>query len=344
MKKENILRKFMEEKFKSFIRKTNKYTIDDALEILENDYYEDIDLFIWIETNEPIVFDTKDDAIEYINTYNPNDIFIEFSEYLLLEEAANNLADYIIDTDEINEEQKINIIKLLIDDYLNKSNENDENVEMLEYVKSLSDFEIFDMISQGQLLYVLVSDFSEFYDNENRLLYVEPNKNFFEEKNIYFINEICLEFLTNFHNYNFTNGYLDNESIELIYKFLCSKFILNDEYYEYYFGKHFYDKEKFNKILILMVISEYYKIIIEKKNEQDFLRKDDINNLNLIQKFSPQKLIFEFETNESFGLSALSDFLYFNNTEITNENKNSEVQKTLKKIDPFYPLNKRKNI
>lgn len=344
MKMEALIKKFLEEKFKVFMNKSNEYNTNDALEILENDYYDDFDLFIWAEEkdqNEPIVFDLKDEAIEYINNKNPEKFFIEFSECVLIEDAITDLGDYLLDTDEIKEETKIEIIQFLINDYLNKCSEDDEDIELLEYVQELPDFEVIDMMREDNgLLHKLISDFSLFYEESNNVLYAEPNKEFFKEKNIRFINEVCKDFLVNFHNYNFTNGCDDEKSINLIYNFLCSKFKLDDEYYEYYFGKYFYSHYKLNKSLILMIISDYYRLLCSKRNEENFLGKNDIEYLNLIENYTPQQLILEFELNEKFGKTVVSDYMYFNDYYDLKENKDNIVQKQLKKIDPFYGFNK----
>lgn len=344
MEIEALIKKFLETKYKLFMKKPIEYDIDSALEILEDDYYEDIDLLIWVHNeneDKPTFFETKEDAIYYINDMNPENICIEFSYYILIEEATNDLIDYINETEEISDETKIKIINFLIDDYIKEYDDGNEEIELLNYINDLPDNELLDTMQKNEELFnKILTNFTISIEDENKILFIEPNYDFYEEKNIRFIKEVCEEFLINFHNYNFINGSLDNSSINLIYNYLCSKFSLNEEYYEYYFGENFYNKEKLNRLLTLMVISTYYRLTYLKKNEKDYLNKDDIQYLNLIDNSTLQQILLEFELNENFGKCVVSDYLYFNNYYDSKDIKDEKAYKTLKKIDPFYPLNK----
>lgn len=353
MKDKKDLLKIIEEKYKKLSYREIEYDIEDALKIIENEEYEDTDLIIWVNIDNSIdskFFDTRDEALEYISENNPQTVSIEFTEEIIIEETSSDLVEYIINTDDISKDEKIELSKFLVEKYIidNKEyyDEEDDEVESIwdiaEQFKNLSDSEIFYKLKDDEELFqeILYSYCFGLETNKN-VLTVKPNENFFKEKNICFVNEIYKELLLNFHNSNFKSGNLNEDSIKLICEFLQSDIDVNDEYFKFYFGRYVIDKDNLIKLLILTVITDYYKFIYSNKNEENFLEKKDMEFLRLIQTASRKELIDEFEINNEFAKTVVNDFLAYHEYFKNNDEVEISDQKTLKKIDPFYILNKK---
>jgi len=346
MSSERKLLKKLKEKFKEFSERPIDYDIDEAIEILENDTYEDIDLIIWVnKDNEdtPTFFNTKEEALEYIENMDPEVVSIEFSDSVIIDEVSYDLMDYINETCDMSEYEKMLLVSSLTEKYIidNKEYVTDDYKEVYEQIKEFSGYELLDYLKEDcetfQEILVSYCYSVQFFEET---VCVAPNENFYKEKNIRFINEICRDILLNFHNQNFKNGNISEESINIICKYLNSEISLNEEYYLYYFGDYVANKYKLIRLLILMVISDYYRYICLNKDDISIIDEETFNNIEIIQNYSNEQLLSEFELNDDFSKTVVKDFIRYNNSYNDENKKEIPDQKTLKKIDPFFNLNK----
>ncbi len=268
------------------------------------------------------------------------------------EDIANKIYDVLLDEKKTKKENLEKIVKILSSEYVDDNDTNEEEeyiIDYCDYINCTDDETINERFVNDEIFAEeLINSYFETKEIEDlnvRNLSIDikhleksinPNN---DDGDITFVNKIYRNIIKDIFN-NVKNSCDDYTAIEFLISYFSGEILLSENFYKKYFGNINLNIKEIVTIQKLLIISDYYKLNFPYIDNLDNITELDNKLLKFIRDFDPKKIIQKFDDEIYFKERCITDFTNKDYYKSNGYYKKNEDEKTLKKTNPFYYIDK----